>query len=92
DGQLEFLGRADFQVKIRGFRVEPAEIEAVLETHAGLQRAIVVVRGDGDGDGDKILVAYVLPVAGQRSDTAELQQYVRDRLPKYMVPTACVIL
>ena len=28
DGNIEFLGRADFQVKIRGFRVELGEIEA----------------------------------------------------------------
>nr|ABL74936.1 TlmX [Streptoalloteichus hindustanus] len=90
DGELEFLGRADHQVKVRGFRVEPGEVEAVLETHPDLQRVIVVARGENAAD--KVLVAYVLPVPGQRPDPADLQQYVRDRLPKYMVPSACVVL
>lgn len=90
DGQLEFLGRADQQVKVRGFRVEPGEIEAVLETHPALQRAVVMARGENASD--QVLVGYVLPTPGQRPEPAELQQYVRDRLPKYMVPSACVVL
>ena len=43
DGNIEFLGRADFQVKIRGFRVELGEIEAVLERHPGVSAAVVVL-------------------------------------------------
>src|SRR5207302_439269 len=39
NGELEFIGRADFQVKIRGFRVEPGEIEARLAECAGVQAA-----------------------------------------------------
>ncbi|SES27200.1 nonribosomal peptide synthetase protein BlmX [Lentzea xinjiangensis] len=89
DGDLEFLGRIDHQVKIRGFRVEPAEVEAVLDTHPALQRSIVIARG---ADGEKQLVAYVLPEEGERPEQADLQQYVRDRLPRYMVPSACVVL
>ncbi|MEU6189644.1 amino acid adenylation domain-containing protein [Nocardia sp. NPDC047038] len=90
DGQVEFLGRTDHQVKIRGFRVEPGEIEAVLETHPEVSRAIVTVRGETPSD--KALIAYLLPTVQGRPDASELQQYVRDRLPKYMVPTACVVL
>ncbi|MEU5127884.1 amino acid adenylation domain-containing protein [Streptomyces mobaraensis] len=90
DGNLEFLGRADHQVKIRGFRVELGEIEAVLDTHPELQRTIVMARGDHPGD--QVLVAYVLPAPGRRPEPADIQGYVRDRLPRYMVPTAVIVL
>jgi guanidinoacetate N-methyltransferase len=42
DGRLEFLGRIDEQLKIRGYRIEPGEVEAVLECHPSVRRAVVV--------------------------------------------------
>jgi nonribosomal peptide synthetase protein BlmX len=90
DGDLEFLGRADGQVKIRGFRVEPAEIEGLLDGHPALRHAVVLARDDASGE--KMLVAYVATSQGQAISGAEIQQYVRERLPRYMVPSACVVL
>ncbi|HEX9939025.1 MAG TPA: non-ribosomal peptide synthetase, partial [Longimicrobium sp.] len=86
NGELEYLGRADFQVKVRGFRIEPGEIEARLAEHPGVRAPIVLVREDAPGD--QRLVAYYLgdePVA-----VDALKSHLADRLPGYMVPAAYV--
>src|SRR5205807_596917 len=58
-GDIEFLGREDLQVKIRGHRIELAEIEAALQAHPAIDRAIAVV--DGDDTLSRRLVAFVEP-------------------------------
>ncbi|WP_190085816.1 non-ribosomal peptide synthetase [Streptomyces longisporoflavus] len=92
DGDLEYAGRGDAQVKIRGIRVEPAEVEAVLTAHPGVDRAVVVAR-DGHGTGWATqLVAYVVPCAAGGTDPGELRGHAAARLPEFMVPAAVVPL
>ncbi|CDH33427.1 Non-ribosomal peptide synthetase (fragment) [Xenorhabdus bovienii str. Intermedium] len=104
NGDLVFLGRNDDQVKIRGLRIEPGEIVARLTEHPSICEAVVEVQGV---DPDKRLVAYVvaqpevsgndtfiskvgseagLPLAGR------LRDYLSERLPDYMVPSAFVLI
>src|SRR5205807_3784453 len=89
DGNLEFLGRVDHQVKIRGYRIEPGEVEAVLSGCPGVHKAMVVVREDKPGE--KRLVGYVAAPA-DRLQVADVRQYLKDRLPEYMVPVAFVMM
>jgi amino acid adenylation domain-containing protein len=88
DETLEFLGRFDDQVKIRGYRIEPGEIETVLRRHPSVQQAAVVARAEGDGE--LVLVAYV--VASSALATEELQVFLKESLPAYMVPARIVAL
>src|SRR5271166_1316581 len=88
DGNIEFLGRADFQVKIRGFRVELGEIETALEKHSGVAEAVVVAH---EGSGEKRLAAYVIG-SRPRPSGLELSKYLRERLPEYMVPADFIFL
>ncbi len=90
DGNIEFLGRIDHQVKVRGFRIELGEIEAVLAEHADITDVIVIVREDVSGD--KRLVAYLVTEAEKEMTAGDLRNYLRERLPDYMLPSAFMIL
>ncbi len=91
DGNIEYLGRVDHQVKVRGMRVELGEIEAVLNEHPAVHKALVLAREYGLAD--KGLVAYLVPERNKPKQLArELQKYLREKLPDYMIPAAFVSL
>jgi amino acid adenylation domain-containing protein len=90
DGALEFVGRVDHQVKVRGYRIELGEIEAVLVQHLGVHQAVVTVREPAPGD--RRLVAYVVPAGDRAPAPRELQIFLKERIPEYMVPPTIVLL
>ncbi len=90
DGQLDFCGRVDRQVKIRGFRVELEEIEAVLNRHPDLERAVVEVREDQPGD--KRIVAFMVPRPNNRLGLLQLREQLRTQLPAHMIPSTFIEL
>ncbi|MBH8578113.1 amino acid adenylation domain-containing protein [Nostocaceae cyanobacterium CENA369] len=89
DGNIEFLGRIDNQVKIRGFRIELAEIEATLTQHPQVREAVAIVREDIPGV--KSLAAYIIPELTQPTSN-ELRQFLKSKLPSYMVPASFTFL
>jgi amino acid adenylation domain-containing protein len=88
DGEIAFLGRRDEQVKIRGYRVEPSEISTVLGQHPAVEASLVV--GSEDEPGEKQLVAYLVLSPGATASGTALREYLRQRVPDYMVPSAFV--
>jgi amino acid adenylation domain-containing protein len=84
DGNLEFLGRLDQQVKIRGFRIELEEIEAMLRGHPAVSQCVATVWADSLGD--KRLVAYWVAQPEAQATPGDLREYIRAKLPDYMVP------
>ncbi len=87
NGNIEYLGRTDNQVKLRGFRIELGEIEQAINEHAQVREAVVIVREDEPGD--RRLVAYVVPEE-PGLNVNDLRDYLRRKLPEYMLPAATV--
>src|SRR5829696_4389752 len=90
DGSIAFVGRADGQVKVRGYRIEVGEVEAALESAAGVKGAAVALKPDARGEGR--LVGYVVLEEGAEFNQGELRRVVAERLPEYMVPVVLVQL
>lgn len=101
DGNIEFLGRVDNQIKIRGFRVELGEIETALALHPGVRQA-VVTPGTAPGTADilpaaspantQALVAYIVPAEPKPPSPEVLRDFLRLKLPDYMIPAIFISL
>lgn len=88
DGQIMFLGRVDDQVKIRGYRIEPGEISAVLNRQSAVETSFVTVRPEGAAEAR--LIAYIVLKPDACPQASELQSFLADHLPDYMVPSTFV--
>lgn len=85
DGVIDFLGRVDFQVKLRGHRIELGEIEAALMQHSDVRQAVVSLRTDTPDD--PRLVAYIVPAGDEAPAANSLRDFLKQKLPDYMVPS-----
>lgn len=90
DGNIEYLGRTDNQIKLRGYRIELGEIESVLAENKKIKNSMVVAR-DING-GDKRLIAYIISQDGKEIHIPELKNYLKDRLPVYMIPSDFIFI
>jgi len=87
DGNIELIGRSDHQVKLRGFRIELGEIAAAIAQHPAVKETVILVHENTS----QYLVAYVV-LTVKNLQASELQQFLQQRLPSYMIPTKIVIL
>ena len=76
-GELLFAGRKDYQIKHMGHRIELGEIEVVANMLPGVSSACALF----DNEKKKIILFY----AGQPA-LGEMASYIKEKLPRYMVP------
>ena len=85
DGLLMLYGRIDSQVKIQGYRVELGEIE--FHARYFLNGNNVVVLPFINDSGNTELALFIEMVS---ADTAALMDYLKQKLPFYMIPTKII--
>ncbi len=82
EGDFLYVGRADFQVKIRGYRVELAEIEfhakATSEKKVNMV-ALDIMNNLGNAE-------LGLAIESDEFDTSEIFDYMKTKMPDYMIP------
>ncbi|HET9017224.1 MAG TPA: 2-succinylbenzoate-CoA ligase, partial [Thermomicrobiaceae bacterium] len=84
DGYLYVLDRRDDLVVSGGENGYPAEVEAVLLAHPGVEEAGVI--GVPDPEWGQAVAAVVRPTDGAGLDAPTLQAFCRERLAGYKVP------
>ncbi|HEX8286907.1 MAG TPA: amino acid adenylation domain-containing protein, partial [Pyrinomonadaceae bacterium] len=84
DGSIEFIGRKDHQIKLRGFRIELGEIETAINLHPAVKEGVIAVKESG---GEKKIVAYYVPAQNAAPTVKELREFLKHKLPDYMIPS-----
>ncbi len=78
-GELMFCSRKDFQIKHMGHRIELGEIDVIANMHDAVKSACSIF----DSDKKRIILFYVGDM-----ESKELTAYLKNRLPRYMIPHA----
>jgi 4-coumarate--CoA ligase len=81
DGHLYVVDRLKELIKYKGFQVAPAELEALLLTHAEIADAAVI--GVPDDEAGEIPAAYLVLKPGRSASAAEIQEFVADNVASY---------
>lgn len=85
-GNIMYCGRIDQQAKIQGFRVELGEIEYhAREYYKKMHRAVAIAFQN-----DSSLTEIALFVEKEEEDPTALLEYLRSKMPGYMVPTKII--
>ncbi|NLL71923.1 MAG: amino acid adenylation domain-containing protein, partial [Clostridiales bacterium] len=82
-GELVFVSRKDNQIKHMGHRIELGEIEVVANMHPDIKYAACIF--------DEIKKKIILYYVGEISK-ADVASFLKEKLPRYMVPNMIEIL
>jgi fatty-acyl-CoA synthase len=86
DGYYHFVDRLKRMINAAGFKVWPAEIEALLHSHPGVQEACVI--GKHDPRSGELVKALVVPREAARATLTaeEIIAWSLQRMAAYKVP------
>lgn len=82
-GELVYLSRKDFQIKHMGYRIELGEIEKVLSSMEKIKSAVMIY----DEKNDSLVAIYE-----GKLNKEDVIEYIRERLPYYMIPNNAIRL
>ncbi len=82
EGDFLYVGRVDFQVKIRGYRVELAEIEFHAKSKSPKKVNMVAL----DITNNLGNAELGLAIESDEFDTADMFEYMKIKMPDYMIP------
>jgi acyl-CoA synthetase (AMP-forming)/AMP-acid ligase II len=86
DGYLRLRGRANDRIVRGGENVEPLEVEHVVQSHPGVDEAVVI--GIPDRRWGEVVAAFVVvDPAVEPPSVDELRDFARQRLAGFKVPT-----
>jgi len=90
EGFLYLVDRAKDLIIVSGFNVFPAEVEAVLARHPGVESAAVV--GVADSQTGEAVEAYVVLVTGADLDEEGIRAWSSEHLARYKWPRKVTIV
>ena len=82
-GDIMYSGRIDQQAKIQGFRVELGEIEHHARCYYQNERRVIAIAFENAQN----LTEIALFVESETEDSRPLIDYLRSKMPQYMIPT-----
>ncbi len=85
-GNIMYSGRIDQQAKIQGFRVELGEIEFHAREFFNKEKRVMSIAFQND----KNLTEIALFIESESIDTKNLVDYMRSKMPHYMIPTRII--
>ncbi|MFS4481937.1 AMP-binding protein [Hyunsoonleella sp. 2307UL5-6] len=82
EGDYMYVGRNDFQVKIQGYRIELGEIEYYIKKIITDHNFVVLDINNDSGNNELYLI-----IESKEFNTEALQEFLKSKLPNYMIPT-----
>ena len=82
EGDIMYLGRIDSQIKVQGFRVELSEIEFFAKEYLKKINAVAITFTNQISNTEIGMV-----IESDEFDTKELINYMKTKMPGYMIPT-----